>query len=87
MKIHLVPRFLWLGEIIRKITPFFCFWKPDSCLPRCSYLEVFSKKGVLKYFAKFIGKYMYLSLFFNEAAGLRPTTLLKKRGSGTGAFL
>ena len=35
------------------------------------------KKGVLRNFAKFTGKHLCLSLFFNKVAG-RPTTLLKK---------
>ena len=42
---------------------------------------VFYKKGVLN-FAKFIEKYLYLSLFFIKVAGLsrpHPSTLLKKR--------
>ena len=30
-------------------------------------------------FTKFTGKYLCQSLFFNKVAGLRPTTLLKKR--------
>ena len=37
--------------------------------------DVFYKKGVLKNFAKFTGKYLYQSLFFNKAAGVRPATL------------
>ena len=37
------------------------------------------KKGVLKIFAKFTGKHMYQSLFFNKVAGFRSATLLKKR--------
>ena len=36
------------------------------------------KKGVLGNFAKFTGKYLCQSFFFNKVAGL-PTTLLKKR--------
>ena len=40
--------------------------------------EVFCKKGVLRNFAKFIGKHLYQSLFFNKVAGLRSVTLLKK---------
>ena len=46
---------------------------------RSSRPEVFCKKGVLRYFAKFTGKHLSQSLFFNKVAGLRPTTLLKKR--------
>ena len=41
---------------------------------RTSHPEVFCKKGVLGYFAKFIGKHLCQSLFL-----LRPATLLKKR--------
>ena len=37
------------------------------------------EKHVLKNFAKFTGKHMCQSLLFNKVAGLRPTTLLKKR--------
>ena len=46
---------------------------------RSSRLEMFSKKGVLKNFPKFAGKYLSQSLFFNKVGGLRPETLLKKR--------
>ena len=41
--------------------------------------KVFCKKGVLRNFAKLTGKYLCHSLFFNKVAGLRSTTLLKKR--------
>ena len=37
------------------------------------------KKAVLKNFAKFTGKQLCQSHFFNKVAGLRPATLLKKR--------
>ena len=43
------------------------------------YSEVFCEKGVLRNFAKFTGKHLCKSLFFNKVAGLRPATLLKKR--------
>ena len=36
------------------------------------------KKGV-RNFAKFTGKHLYQSPFFNKVTGLRPATLLKKR--------
>ena len=36
------------------------------------------RKGV-RNFAKFTGKHLCQSLFFNKAEGLRPGTLLKKR--------
>ena len=41
--------------------------------------EMFCKKGVLRNFAKFTGKHLCQSLFFNKVTGLRPVTLLKKR--------
>ena len=41
--------------------------------------EVFSKRGVLKIFAKFKRKHLCWSLFFNKVAGLRLAILLKKR--------
>ena len=41
--------------------------------------ELFRKKGVLRKFAKFTGKYLCQNLFYNKVAGLRPTTLSKKR--------
>ena len=40
---------------------------------------MFCKKGVLRNIAKFTGKHLCQSLFFNKIAGLRPATLLKKR--------
>ena len=36
-------------------------------------------KGVLRNFTKFTGKHLCQSLFFNNVAGLRSPTLLKKR--------
>ena len=41
--------------------------------------EVFCRKGVLRNFAKFTGKHLCQSFFFNKVSGLRPATLLKKR--------
>ena len=37
------------------------------------------RKDVLRNFAKFTGKQLCQSLFFNKVPGLRPATLLKKR--------
>ena len=45
------------------------------------------KKGVLENFAKFTGKNLSQSLFFNKVAGLRSAILLKKEDTGTGVFL
>ena len=39
-------------------------------LSKSSRPEVFCKKGVLRNFAKFTGKYLCQSLFFNKVAGL-----------------
>ena len=52
-----------------------------SCRP-----EVLCKIGVFRNFAKFTGKHLCQSLFFDKVAGLSPATLLKKR-SGTSVFL
>ena len=46
---------------------------------RTSRPEVFFKKGVFRNFAKFTGKHLCQSLFFNKLASLGPATLLKKR--------
>ena len=46
-------------------------------MDRSSRPEVFCKKSVLRNFAKFTGKHLCQSLFFNKVAG-RPATLLKK---------
>ena len=41
---------------------------------RSSRSEVFCKKRVLRNFAKFTGKHLCQSLFFNKVAGLKPAT-------------
>ena len=46
---------------------------------RSSRLDVFCKKCVLRNFAKFTGKHLCQSVFFNKVAGLRPASLLKKK--------
>ena len=46
---------------------------------RSSCPVMFSRKGVLRNFAKFTRKHLRQSLFFNKFAGLRPANLLKKR--------
>ena len=48
---------------------------PNFCLVaniRSSRPDVFCKKGVLRNFAKFTGKHLCQSLFFNKVVGLRP---------------
>ena len=49
-------------------------YKDRSSHRRCSV-----RKVVLRKFAKFTGKHLCQSLFFNKVASLRPVTLLKKR--------
>ena len=46
---------------------------------RSSHQSCFIIKGVLRNFAKFTGKHLCQSLFFNKVAGLSPATLLRKR--------
>ena len=38
--------------------------------------EMIYQKVILKNVAKFTGKHLYQSFYFNKIAGLRPTTLL-----------
>ena len=45
---------------------------------RSSCPEVFCKKSVYRNFAKFTGKHLYQSLFFNKVARLRTATLHKR---------
>ena len=46
---------------------------------RSSHRRYSVRKGVLRNFAKFTGKHLCQSLFFNKVAGLRSAALLKKR--------
>ena len=55
--------------------------RTEAVAQRC-----FFKKGILRNFAKFTGKHLCQSLFFNKVAGLAPVTSLK-RDSGIGVFL
>ena len=48
---------------------------PKMCRDRSSFM----KRSVLGNFAKFTGKHLSQSLFFNKFTGLRPATLLKRR--------
>ena len=45
---------------------------------RSSYPEVFCKKSVLRNFAKFTGKQLCKSLFFNKIVGLRHNFIKKE---------
>ena len=48
-------------------------------IDRSSHRRCSVKKGVLRNSAKFTGKHLYQSFFFNKVVDLRPETLLKKR--------
>ena len=58
------------GSNIKKYTLKLVFGIPGK-LNRSSFPDVFYKKGALKSFAKFTGKQLCQSLFFNKVAGLR----------------
>ena len=62
---------------------FFCNWNKQLLIIqtnfRSSHQRCSVRKGVLRNFAKFTGKHLRQSLFFNKVAVLRPATLLKKR--------
>ena len=53
-----------------KITKLMSFGEELLSKHRSSRSEVFCKKGVPINFAKFTGKHLYHSLFFNKVAGL-----------------
>ena len=46
---------------------------------RSSHWRSSLRKGAFKNLAKYTGKHLLQSLFFNEVTGFKPTTLLKKR--------
>ena len=56
---------------------------------RKSHREVFGRKGVLKIFTKFTGKYLRWGLFFNGVAGRLAASLKKRlqRSSFPGNFV
>ena len=58
--------FFWLGIIVSSFIIVGYVWQ----IFRSSRPEVFCKKGALKNFAKFTGKHLCQSLFFNKVAGL-----------------
>ena len=70
-----LPKYLFFSSIT--FFPALPFFKHYLCSFR---------KGVFDNFAKFTGKHLCQSLFFNKTAGLRLALLLKK-DSGTGCFL
>ena len=66
-------------------TMYLSFFHPTQWVDNCdksyrsSHQSCSVKKSVLRNFKKFTGKHLCQSLFFNNVAGLRPATLLKKR--------
>ena len=68
----LVISFLLHDNLIHKL------WV-DLINDRCSHLDVFCKKLVLRNFAKFTAKHLCQSFFINKVEGFRPAILLKKR--------
>ena len=55
-------------------------WRfPKSISHRSNHQRCSINKGVLRNFAKFTGKRLCQSLFFNKVVGLRSANLLKKR--------
>ena len=56
----------------------FCnIFKHTFFTERSSHQRCFVRKGVLRNFAKFTGKHLCQSLFFNKVAGLRPEVALQ----------
>ena len=56
-----------------------CKWSFLVLPPLKSRRDVFFKKYVLRNFAKFTGKHLRQSLYFDKVAGMRTATLLKER--------
>ena len=53
--------------------------RSEAYLEKQSHPKVFCKKGVLENFAKFTGKHLCQSLFFNKVSGLAQSMLLLKK--------
>ena len=71
---HTTHCYLSVLLYIQHLLPHHHCYYSEAVVRRCSI-----KKGVLRNFAKFTGKHLCQSLFFNKVAGLRPASLLKKR--------
>ena len=55
-----------------------CYTRYCSDSYRSNCPEVFCKKGVLRSYAKFTGKYLYQSLFFNKVAGMVAASVVRR---------
>ena len=68
---------------IRSYLTLFFIWATDF---RSSCSEVFCRKAVFRNFAKFTGKHLCQSLFFNKVAGLTLRWQIAKQLSGSTLF-
>ena len=77
------------ASLSHELSTYYC--NTDVCKDpndyRSSRSEVFCKKEVLRNFAKFTGKHLCQSFFFNKVAGLQACNFILKNDSGTGLFL
>ena len=74
--------FAFYEFILRPVKQYFyirTYIVPPDFILRSSHLRCSVRKGVLRNFAKFTGKHLCESLFFNKISGLRPAILFKKR--------
>ena len=69
----------YFDEGVKSNIAFTVFYTSFTISSRSSHRICSVRKVVLRNFAKFIGKHLFQSLFFNKIAGIRPATLLKKR--------
>ena len=65
---------LWSLTVMKASVSCICYNLSRNSHRRCSV-----RKGVPRNFGKFLGKYLYQSLFFNKVAGLSLATLLKRK--------
>ena len=71
--------FSWTFDLLLINSRYLVFEVSEGIVQRSSRPEVFCTEGVLKNFAKFTGKHLSQSLFFNKVPDLRPATLFKDR--------
>ena len=76
--------FSWILSVLYWKTGIYCrdentLWFFTLLTFRSGHRRCFVRKVVLRNFAKFTGKHLCQSFFFSKVAGLRLTTLLKKR--------
>ena len=69
----------FLGVLACQTILNYIYGKTEVINNRTSHQRCSMKKSVLRISAKFTGKHLCQSLFFNKVAGLRPAIFLKKR--------